>query len=194
MRAMGVLIPFEERAVARLKDRLGQAESARADLVAFAFGHAEAVASIHSAVLAAMEAGDVDELLATVTGDWPALLGVDSVTLALIVGKRAFLAEAGAVRRVERAIVERALVTTGDIAMRRVNHGHMLFGAAARAIRAEALVRVGTPGAGAYGLLAVGQRRGLALDVRHGGALLQFLGASLDAMIRRWTSPQTTLD
>lgn len=191
---MGVLIPFEERAVARLKDRLGQAESARADLVAFAFGHAHAVASIHAAVLAAMEARDIDELLAAVTGCWPRLLGADSVTLSLIVGERAFLAEAGGVRRIERAIVERALVTTGEIALRPVAQGHMLFGGAARSIRAEALIRVGAPGEGPYGLLAIGQRKALALDVRHGGALLQFLGATLDAMIRRWTSANTTSD
>lgn len=191
---MGVLIPFEERAVARLKDRLGQAESARADLVAFAFGHSHAVASIHSAVLAALDARDIDELVGAVTGAWPRLLGVDSVALALVVGERAFLAEGGGVRRVERAIVERALATLDEVAMRRVAQGHVLFGSSAAAIRAEALVRVGAAGESTYGLLAIGQRQAPALDASHGGDLLRFLGASLDAMIRRWTSPQTTQD
>ena len=53
---MGTVIQFEEGAVARLRDRLGVAETARADLLAFARGHSGAVASIHRAMLAAMEA------------------------------------------------------------------------------------------------------------------------------------------
>jgi uncharacterized protein YigA (DUF484 family) len=51
---MATVIPFEERAVARLRDRLGAAEEANQDLIAFARGHSGAVASIHQAVLAAI--------------------------------------------------------------------------------------------------------------------------------------------
>ena len=53
---MGTVISFEERAVATLRDRLGAAESAKDDLIAFARGHSGATAAIHSAVLALMEA------------------------------------------------------------------------------------------------------------------------------------------
>ena len=53
---MATVIPFEERAVARLRDRLGAAEEANQDLIAFARGHSGAVASIHQAVLAAIGA------------------------------------------------------------------------------------------------------------------------------------------
>ncbi len=55
---MARVIQFEERAVATLRERLGEAESARADLAAFARGHSGAVATIHIAVLAALEADD----------------------------------------------------------------------------------------------------------------------------------------
>jgi len=51
---MGKVISFEERAVATLRDRLGAAESAKEDLIAFAQGHSGATAAIHSAVLALM--------------------------------------------------------------------------------------------------------------------------------------------
>ena len=58
---MGTVIGFEDRAVARLRDRLGAAESARADLAAFARDHSGTVAAIHEAALAAM--GAVDQKL-----------------------------------------------------------------------------------------------------------------------------------
>src|SRR3982750_2415875 len=60
---MATVIPFEERAVAHLRERLGAVEEANEDLIAFARGHSGAVASIHSAVLAAIEADGVDGLL-----------------------------------------------------------------------------------------------------------------------------------
>ena len=44
---MAKVIPFEERAVAHLRERLGEAVEANQDLIAFARGHSGAVASIH---------------------------------------------------------------------------------------------------------------------------------------------------
>ena len=69
---MGRVIQFEERAVATLRERLGEAESARADLAAFARGHSGAVSTIHSAVIAALEAKDFDALMAHVALNKPA--------------------------------------------------------------------------------------------------------------------------
>ena len=57
---MATVIPFEERAVAHLRQRLGAAEEANQDLIAFARGHSGAVTSIHAAALAAMEADSID--------------------------------------------------------------------------------------------------------------------------------------
>ena len=44
---MATVIPFEERAVAHLRERLGAVEEANQDLIAFARGHSGAVTSIH---------------------------------------------------------------------------------------------------------------------------------------------------
>ena len=87
---MATVIPFEERAVAHLRDRLGEAQEANEDLIAFARGHSGAVASIHEAVLAAIETDGVEGLLHVVTQEWPLILGIDAVALSLIVGERAF--------------------------------------------------------------------------------------------------------
>ena len=52
---------------ATLRDRLGAAESAKEDLIAFARGHSGATAAIHAAVIALMEADSLDALFEVVT-------------------------------------------------------------------------------------------------------------------------------
>jgi uncharacterized protein YigA (DUF484 family) len=183
---MGRVISFEERAVARLRDRLGEAETARADLLAFARGHSGAVASIHRAVLAGLEADSLDQLLTVVTCDWPEMLGLDSVVLTLVVGDQAFRADRSGVSVIARPIVNRAMQSLGAVELRNVERGHPLFGASADAVRSEALIRIDSPSPLPYGLLLLGQQGEQALDTPSGADLLLFLGSSLAAMIRRW--------
>ena len=172
--------------MARLRDRLGEAESARADLLAFARGHSGAVASIHRAVMAALEADSLDDLLRTVTGDWPDVLGLDSVVLALVVGDQAFRVDRFGVNVMARPIVNRAMQSLGAVELRNVTRGHPLFGEAAGEVRSEALIRIDSPAPLPYGLLALGQHGAQSIETPHGADLLLFLGASLAAMIRRW--------
>ena len=172
--------------MARLRDRLGEAESARADLLAFARGHSGAVASIHRAVMAALEADSLDDLLRIVTGDWPDVLGLDSVVLALVVGDQAFRADRFGVTVMARPIVNRAMQSLGAVELRNVTRGHPLFGEAAGEVRSEALIRIDSPAPLPYGLLALGQHKAQSIETPHGADLLLFLGTSLAAMIRRW--------
>ena len=95
---MGKVISFEERAVATLRDRLGAAESAREDLIAFARGHSGATAAIHSAVLALMEAESPEALFQIVTEDWTRILGIDHLVLTLVADGKGFRVESGHVR------------------------------------------------------------------------------------------------
>jgi uncharacterized protein YigA (DUF484 family) len=183
---MATVIPFEERAVAHLRQRLGAVEEANQDLIAFARGHSGAVASIHSAVLAAMEADGVDALLHVVTQEWPLILRIDAVALALIIGDKGFRADGNGVQMVEPRLLERAVGEINGVEMRTVERGHPLFGPACDLIRAEALVRIDCEPPLPLGLLAIGQRAELSLDARHGSELLMFLGRSLAAIIRRW--------
>jgi uncharacterized protein YigA (DUF484 family) len=183
---MATVIPFEERAVARLRERLGAAEEANQDLIAFARGHSGAVASIHGAVLAAIETDGIDALLHVVTQEWPLMLGIDAVALSLIVGDRGFRADGSGVQHVEPTILRRAIDGVSGVEMRTVERGHPLFGPACELIRAEALVRIDCEPPLPVGLLALGQRQALSIDARHGSELLMFLGQSLAAMIRKW--------
>ncbi|HEY8592996.1 MAG TPA: DUF484 family protein [Sphingomicrobium sp.] len=188
---MASVIPFEERAVAHLRERLGEAREANEDLIAFARGHSGAVASIHEAVLAAIESHGVEGLLHVVTQEWTLILGIDAVALSLIVGEQGFRADGSGVQLVDPAILRRAIDQVDGVEMRKVERGHPLFGPACELIRAEALIRIESEPPLPCGLLALGQRAELSLDARHGSELLMFLGRTLAAMIRKWlTHPQ----
>src|ERR1700752_4715178 len=101
---MAKVISFEERAVATLRDRLGAAESAKQDLIAFARGHSGATAAIHAAVLALIEADSLDALFDVVRRDWPRQLGLDQAALALVADGKGFRVEAGHIGTVEPRI------------------------------------------------------------------------------------------
>lgn len=183
---MASVIPFKDHALAHLRERLGAAEEANQDLIAFARGHSGAVTAIHEAVLAGLEADGTNDLLHVVTQEWPLILGIDAVSLALIVGDQAFRADCNGVHQVEPQLLTRLIDQVDGVSMRAVPQGHPLFGPACELIRAEALIRIECGDRLPVGLLALGQRSELDLDARHGSELLMFLGRSLAAIIRRW--------
>lgn len=180
------MIHFEERAVARLRERIGIIEEANEDLIAFARGHSGAVESINRAVLEAIEAPSIEALLDVVTSRWPQILGIDSAAVALIVGDRAFRADSGGIERVEAAFVERIIGGFAAVDVRSVEIGHPLFGTAALGeIRAEALIRIDGPPPFPRGLIVLGQKAELAVGDSHGSGLLRFLGEVVAATVRR---------
>jgi uncharacterized protein YigA (DUF484 family) len=183
---MARVIPFKDHALAHLRERLGAAEEANQDLIAFARGHSGAVAAIHEAVIAAMEADSVDDLLHVVTQEWPLILGIDAVSLALVIGDQGFRADCNGIHQVEPQLLMRSIDLVQGVSMRAVSHGHPLFGPACELIRAEAVIRIDCGSLLPVGLLALGQRSEQDLDARHGSELLMFLGRSLAAIIRRW--------
>ncbi|MBA3667741.1 MAG: DUF484 family protein [Sphingomonas sp.] len=183
---MGGVISFEECAVARLRDRLGAAESANEDLLAFARGHSGATASIQAAVLALIDADGLDAMFETVTNQWRTILRLDHVALALVADGQGFLVHAGGVETIEPRIIDRAIARLDRVTLRTVNRGHPLFGHFAWHIRSEAMLVLPAEAPLPYGLLLLGQESEACLDARHGTQLLGFLGASLGAMLRRW--------
>ncbi len=185
---MGRVLSFEDHALARLRAQVAAAEEANQDLIAFARGHSGAVASIHKAVLAGLEADNFDGLMHVVTQEWPLILGLDAVALALVVGDKGFRVDTGGVQLCDASLLQRSLEQVDGALLRTVERGHPLFGPACDLIRAEALIRL--DGDAPAGLLALGQRTQQNLDTRHGSELLLFLGRSLSAMLRRWTTPE----
>ena len=106
---MGTVSNFEDRAVAKLRARVAAAEEANQDLIAFARGHSGAVASIHEAVLAAVEAEGFDHLIHIVTQEWPQILGLDAVAVALFVGDKGIRADASGLQFVNPRVIERSV-------------------------------------------------------------------------------------
>lgn len=183
---MAQVIPFEERAVACLRERLGAAEEANQDLIAFARGHSGAVASIHAAVLVAIEAEGLDHLIHIVTQEWPHILGLDAVAVALWVGDTGIRADASGLQFVDPRLIRRSLGDLDGVLLRGVERGHPLFGPACELIRAEALVRLASEPPLPNGVLALGQRGAQHFDTRHGSELLIFLGRVLTRCMARW--------
>lgn len=191
---MGRLVSFEDHALARLRDRLGLAETARADLLAFARGHSEAVATIHQAVLHTLVAENFETMLDIVVRDWPELLEVDLAVLALVIGGDGFLVGRGGISHLDPAIVDRSASLEGAVT-RSVERGHALFGRDANRVRTEALVPIGPCEPSLplpRGLLLLGQRSPIDPGAIHGAELLEFLGHFLAAMMRRWLTVPTT--
>jgi len=183
---MGKVINFEDRAVAKLRARVAAAEEANQDLIAFARGHSGAVSAIHGAVLAAIDAENFDHLIHIVTLEWPDILGLDAVALALVAEDSAIRADASGLQHVDRRLVERSIQDIRGVVLRGVGRGHPLFGPAADLIRAEALIRLDPAGPLPGGLLALGQRRPQGFETRHGSELLVFLGRTVSRMMGRW--------
>jgi uncharacterized protein YigA (DUF484 family) len=179
---VGNLVSFEQHTVARLR----AAESARNDLLAFARGHSEAVASIHRAVIQALHAPDFESMCRGVVAGWPAMLGVDCVVIALKVGTEGFRVDGEGIAHLDASICERHRKGLGGAIMRTVERGHALFGADAPIIQAEALIPIGGNDGFPSGLLLLGLCSDVDPGASHGAQLLEFLGDALAAMMRRW--------
>ena len=186
---MGTVINFEDRAVANLRARVAAAEEANQDLIAFARGHSGAVASIHAAVLAAVEAEGFDHLIHIVTQEWPQILGLDAVAVALFVGDKGMRADASGLQFVDPRVIRRSISGFDGVVLRGVKRGHPLFGPACDLIRAEALVRLDSEAPLPSGLLALGQREEQGFETRHGSELLVFLGRVRTRSMGRWLIP-----
>ncbi len=124
-----------------------------------------------------------------ITRSWPEILGVDFAAVALVVGDRGFRADRDSLERVESAFVERMFETACAVQIGSVECGHALFGpAAAGKVRAQALIRIDGRAPFPRGLLAIGQQAELAVESRHGSALLLFLGRVVAATVRRFVA------
>jgi hypothetical protein len=186
---MGRVISFEDGALASLRARVAAAEEANQDLIAFARGHSGAVASIHAAVLSAIEAEGLDHLLHVVTQEWPQTLGLDAVAVALYAGDMGVRADASGLQFVAPKLIEKSVRAFDGVLLRGVGRGHPLFGPASELIRAEALIRLDSAPPLPNGLLALGQRNPQSFDTRHGSELLIFLGRVLTRCMGRWLIP-----
>ena len=100
-----------------------------------------------------------------VTQEWPQILGLDAVAVALCAGDTGVRADASGLQFVDPRLIERSVGEFDGVLLRGVERGHPLFGPACELIRAEALIRLTSEPPLPSGLLALGQRG--AAELRH---------------------------
>lgn len=183
---MSQVIDFQSNAVARLRARVAALDEANADLLAYARGHTGAVAQIHVAALAAIDADGLDHLIHVVTQDWVDILNVDAVALALVSRDPAIRAGGQGLQPLSAADLTNMFAGGPDVTLRTVDRGADLFGPAADLIRSEALIRLHLPASPPVGMLALGARAAHNFEGGHRGELLAFLGSVVSRMIARW--------
>jgi len=183
---MSKVIDFQTNAMARLRARVAALDEANADLLAYARGHTGAVAQIHIAALAAMDAEGLDHLIHVVTQDWVDILSVDAVALGLVTRNQAIRASAQGMQMLSPAALTSAFAGGPDVTLRAVEKGADVFGPMADLIRSEALIRLRLPKPLPTGVLALGARAAHNFEGGHGGELLAFLGSVVSRMIARW--------
>ena len=183
---MSTVIDFQSNAVARLRARVAALDEANADLLAYARGHTGAVAQIHVAALAAIDADGLDHLIHVVTQDWVDILSVDAVALALVTKDQALRAGGQGLQLLSAAALTSVFAGGPDVTLRAVERGADVFGPAADLIRSEAMIRLKLPAPLPVGMLALGSRAAHNFEGSHGGELLAFLGSVVSRMIARW--------
>jgi uncharacterized protein YigA (DUF484 family) len=138
---------------------------------------------VRLAVLALLRTQDVME---AVTQEIPALLGVETCTLAAEPGKGGdFLALPAGTRRLPPGAVQRLIGRGRDAVVRpQPEDAALLHAEAAALIARDALARVPLPG-GPPALIALGAREARTLPLRQSVAVIAFLGRAVGAALSR---------
>lgn len=166
-----------ERLADHMAAMIEQARAREAALVAARRAEAKLAERARRAVLALLPARSAAEVVEVVEGEWPAILGVDVVSLAL--EGRSTLG----LRRLPRGFVRRTLGPAGALLRDRPAEREAIHGEAAALVAADALARF-TLG-GAAGLVAFGWREAERGGLASGAETYAFLARVLEACFAR---------
>lgn len=166
-----------ERLADHMAAMIEQARAREAALVAARRAEAKLAERARRAVLALLPARSAAEVVEVVEGEWPAILGLDVVSLA--VEGRSTLG----LRRLPRGFVRRTLGTAGAVVRDRPTEREAIHGEAAALVAADALARF-TLG-GTAGLVAFGWREAERGGLASGAETFAFLASVLEACFAR---------
>ncbi|MDW8444945.1 MAG: DUF484 family protein [Acetobacteraceae bacterium] len=166
-----------ERLADHMAAMIEQARAREAALIASRRAEARLAERVRRAVLALLAARSAAEMVEVVEAEWPAILGVDVVSLA--VEGRSTLG----LRRVPRGFVRRTLGQAGAVVRDRPTEAEAIHGEAASLVAADVLARCTLEGA--TGLVAFGWR-----EAERGGPAFTaepfaFLARVLEACLAR---------
>jgi uncharacterized protein YigA (DUF484 family) len=145
----------------------------------------------HDAVLAVLAAGDLQELIETVSDELPVLLDVDMAVIGFEPTDSLGVA-CSDIAGLDDGDVDRLIGVGRDVALiREMNDDGTVFAGGAGLVRSAALARLRPGGAAPTGLLALGLRREGAFHPGQGTELLRFLARVVERCLRRLLDTHT---
>ncbi len=181
------VVDFQRYSIERLRHYLTELDAYQGRLIAATRSNISNQQQIHDAVLAAMDAESLPELVHTVTQDWVDMLGVDAIVLALEdKASLSWVSNVG-ILPLEACWIEDMVGLEGAVIRRgRVAASPRIFGPAAPLIQAEAMVRMAPAKPLPQGLLAFGTRESDSFYPGQGTELLRFLASVVQKCLKPW--------
>lgn len=189
MTRSATVVDFQTQAIARLRDRVQALDTDREAILAQARDHRGAEAQVQAAVLAALDAENMEHLIHTITADWVDILGIDAVVLALRSGKQGMRMTATGIQFLKSNDLKLIMPGRQPLLLQSVTNGAELFGPAASLVKSQALIRLRGEAPFPEGVLALGSRSEHSFEgMTHSGPLI-FLGAVVERCLKRWLLP-----
>lgn len=183
----------------RLESRLGRLEETHRTVVSAAYDNLAVTDSIHRAVLAVLTPTTFEGVLDALAGDIPAILGVDGARLCVEADAavRPDAPEPPLVALSPGAVARYMALDLGEgaeedgperpVALRATGpEAALIFGPDGVAMGSEALVRLDLGEGAGKGMLAFGARDAERFGPDQAGDLLEFFGAVMALVARRW--------
>ncbi|HEY4546279.1 MAG TPA: DUF484 family protein [Pedomonas sp.] len=182
------IIDFQFEAMSRLRAKVDALGEAHASLLQVARSRGDSQSRVHTAVLAALDAGSPEHFVHVITQDWVDILGLDAVAVALETSPEAVRLAPPGLQFIGPGQLGAWLDGRSTVSVRDVELGLPLFGPAADLIKSQALIRLPMDERWPRGLLALGSRTPHAFEKLANVELLSFLGAVSARCLNHWLS------
>jgi len=171
----------------RLRGELGELQEQQRELIATSRANLNNQNRVHAAVLFLLDATSFEHLIQTITTDLAVLLDLDVAVLAVeSTGSAIPHVSRSQVRVLEPDGVTRILGKRDVLLRDNIQGTPDLYGAAAGAVRSDALVRLRISAAAPAGLIAFASREPDMFHPGQGTELIGFLARVIERSIRSW--------
>ncbi len=182
------VLDMQQFTIERLQTTLGKMRAHEGDLSLAVHDNRSSLSRVHAAILALCEPGALDDLVAVITDELPAILEADAVAIC-VEGDETQLGPLPAAPGVCLVATGTADAVMGKDEVRLVNDptaANTAFGVIAASIQSSALLRLqlGRPRRSAF--VALGSRDAARFEPGQGTELLAFLGEALSRRLREW--------
>lgn len=185
------VVDLQSAVVRRLRKEVEELKASAKALITTTRSNMSTQERTHQAALAVLDAEGMDSLSRIITDELPVVLQVDVVTIAFEPG----LPKPAALYVQELRSGELDAMLGENVAARlreKVEGEQPLYGAGARLVTSDALVRLQPGGGLPEGVLALGTRTEGTFHPQQGTELLGFLARVVEHTVRRWATADQT--